>query len=215
MGRDTGQVLDARASGGDEASRRGMTRRRLIRNAGIAGAAAWTAPIILDSVSKAALAATPSGCSGDKYYMKLVGRGSGTNLSPGACYYASPLCSSGTDSLTDNNSPGGNQQNCSNGYTWVCLSGNAFGPKPPSSFVDSDPGDLDEGTYTVTLAAGCTFSGDTNYNAVGNYDFNGAFGGTCRGTSSGAVTVVGNTATFQKGFSNDVLDYMYFEFVCT
>jgi hypothetical protein len=37
-------------------SSRGMSRRELIRNAGIAGAAAWTAPVIIDSLSTKAFA---------------------------------------------------------------------------------------------------------------------------------------------------------------
>ncbi len=41
-------------------ARSGMSRRELIRNAGIAGAAAWTAPIIIDSVASRALATTTS-----------------------------------------------------------------------------------------------------------------------------------------------------------
>ena len=41
-------------------SRGGMSRRELIRNAGIAGAAAWTAPIIIESVTSRALATTTS-----------------------------------------------------------------------------------------------------------------------------------------------------------
>jgi hypothetical protein len=44
-------------------SRRGMSRRDLIRNAGIAGAAAWTAPVILESMSSKAMAATGSSCT--------------------------------------------------------------------------------------------------------------------------------------------------------
>lgn len=214
MGGDQEQLLGARAPERGAANDRTVSRRRLIRNAGIAGAAAWTAPVILDSVSKAALAVAPSGCAGDKYYLKLVGRGSGTSLPAGACYYASPLCNSGSQSLTFNNSPTGNQQNCSNGYTWVCLSGNVMGPRAPQSFVNSNPSNDAIGTYTVTLAAGCTFSGTTNYNAVGNYNWTGS-GGNCAGTGQSAVTVGTNTAVFQKGLSGyGVLDYMYMEFVC-
>ena len=56
----------------DTSSRRGMTRRDLIRNAGIAGAAAWTAPVILDSVSSAALAVSPSGAGFPCSYATIV-----------------------------------------------------------------------------------------------------------------------------------------------
>jgi hypothetical protein len=45
-----------------EGNQRGMSRRQMIKAAGIAGAAAWTAPVILDSLSSPAAAATITGC---------------------------------------------------------------------------------------------------------------------------------------------------------
>ncbi len=63
------RAVDSEQADAEGVTRRGMSRRRLIRNAGIAGAAAWTAPIIVDSMSSAALA-TPSQCPdtpGDYY----------------------------------------------------------------------------------------------------------------------------------------------------
>ena len=62
----------------DEAvtERRGMSRRELIRNAGIAGAVAWTAPLIIDSVGSPAAALTPApGCYFYPYVIKPSGGG--------------------------------------------------------------------------------------------------------------------------------------------
>jgi hypothetical protein len=47
----------------DAPERRGMDRRTMIKAAGIAGAAAWSAPVIIDSLSSPAAAVTaPTGC---------------------------------------------------------------------------------------------------------------------------------------------------------
>ena len=46
-----------------EEGRAGLNRRQMIKAAGIAGAAAWTAPMIIDSLSSPAAAATVTpGC---------------------------------------------------------------------------------------------------------------------------------------------------------
>src|SRR5262245_1175968 len=45
-------------------SRARLARRAVLKRAAAAGAIAWTAPVILDSVSARAFAVTPSGCSG-------------------------------------------------------------------------------------------------------------------------------------------------------
>ena len=42
----------------------------MIKASAVAGAAAWSAPVIIDSLASPAAAA--SGCTGNKYYMKLV-----------------------------------------------------------------------------------------------------------------------------------------------
>ena len=94
-------------AGDGTAQRSGMSRRELIRNAGIAGAAAWTAPAIIGSLASPAAAQTPGGsvnCSkaivlfrkpgdavtvyGTGYQNTCVGCGcfgnfSASNLSPG------------------------------------------------------------------------------------------------------------------------------------
>ncbi len=54
-------------------SRAGMSRRELIRNAGIAGAAAWTAPVLLQSAAMAQTTqCSPVACE-DFYFAKWEG----------------------------------------------------------------------------------------------------------------------------------------------
>jgi hypothetical protein len=195
----------------DDARRRGLSRRRMIKASAVAGAAAWTAPVIIDSLASPAAAA--SGCTGNKYYMKLVGRGTGAGGSyhPGDCYNAAPLCNNTTKFLTGGNAPDSSVCNQNNNYTWVCTSGsppNNHTNKFRSGFVDNN------GTYTITLASGCTFNSTlTTYTAVANYNWTGS-GGECVAipTTNGSNQVV-----ISKSISNGskVVDYMYFEFVCT
>src|SRR4051812_45903242 len=206
--------------GNSDASRasegRGLSRRQMIKASAVAGAAAWTAPVIIDSLSSPAAAA--SGCTGNKYYMKLVGRGTGAGNSydPGDCYNAAPLCNSGTKFTTGGNAPDSSVCNQNDNYTWVCTSGsppNNHTNKFRSSFVDSNPSHSNSGTYTVTLAAGCTFqSASTNYTAVANYNWTGS-GSECQAVSP---TNGNNQVVFNKAVSSGtkVLDYMYVEFVC-
>ena len=200
--------------GNSDASRasegRGLSRRQMIKASAVAGAAAWTAPVIIDSL--ASPAAATSGCTGNKYYMKLVGRGTGASNSydPGDCYNAAPLCNSGTKFTTGGNAPDSSVCTDNDNYTWVCTSGsppNNHTNKFRSSFVDAN------GTYTITLASGCTFdSTKTNYTAVANYNWTGN-GGECEAVST---TNGSNQVVINKTISNGskVVDYMYFEFVC-
>jgi len=153
--------------------------------------------------------------------MKLVGRGTGAGGAyvPGDCYNAAPLCNNTTKFLTGNNAPNSSVCTSNDNYTWVCTTGSPPGNhtnKFRATFVDSDPTHSGSGTFTITLASGCTFdSTKTSYTAVGNYDWTGS-GGNCEAitTTNGANSVVipksdANTPTPR------VLDYMYFEFVCT
>jgi hypothetical protein len=217
--KDKGQVMNDERANFDasaDAPRRGPSRRQMIKASAVAGAAAWTAPVIIDSLSSPAAAA--SGCTGDKYYMKLVGRGSGAGSAydPGDCYNAAPLCNNTTKYLTGGNAPDSTVCSQNDNYTWVCTSGsppNNHTGKFRSSFVDSNPGHPNSGTYTVTLAANCTFqSGSTNYTAVANYNWTGS-GGECQAV---ATTNGSNQVVFNKSISSGskVLDYMYLEFVC-
>jgi hypothetical protein len=206
------------------ATSKGLSRRQIIKASAVAGAAAWTAPVVIDSLSSPAAAGSMK-CTGNKYYAKLVGRGSGAGNSydPGDCYYASPLCNSGTKVTTGGNTPDSTVCTDNDNYTWVCTSAN-----PPNNhtspfpiLVDSNPSspghdNTGVGTYTVTLAAGCTFNagtglGQTDYAAVGNYNWTGS-GGNCEPVTP----ITSSEVAFQKkDGSNRILDYMYLEFVCS
>lgn len=187
--------------GSIEPGSRGLNRRQMIKASALAGAAAWTAPVIIDSLASPAAAAS----CGDRWYMKLVGvNGSGT---PGDCYNQPPFCNNTTDYLTGGNTPNNSTCSSNGGYTWVCAT------NPPqkfrSSFVDNGS------SYTITLASGCTFSNDTNYRTVGNYNFTSG-GGTCYAITT---TIGSNSVTVPKtqgsGSGTQTLSYMYFEFVCS
>lgn len=53
-----GRVGDHQGDGGESVTARGLDRRSLIKRAAAAGAAAWTAPVILDSLASPAAAGT-------------------------------------------------------------------------------------------------------------------------------------------------------------
>jgi len=194
----------------DPRERRGLSRRDMIKGAAVAGAAAWTAPMIIDSLSSPAAA----GSCGNRYYLKLVARGTGTSQAEGTCYNAGPLCNNAGSSATTVPS-GSNTGTCTSGgdYIWVCTGGTGHTTKGwPTSIVDSNVGVDGTGTYTITLGSGCSFDASTSFKAVGNYNWTGS-GGNCKDVSpvpaNGATSVV-----FQKTVSSTILDYMYLEFVC-
>lgn len=179
----------------DTRSSRGLSRRDMIKGAAVAGAAAWTAPVIIDSLSSPAAAAS----CGNRWYMKLA--------SNGTCFNAAPLCNNTSEYLTGNNSPDNSTCTSNGGYRWVCATNPT--QKYRASYVDNGS------YYTVTLAAGCTFqSSQTNYTVVGNYDFSSG-GGHCNAvsTTNGANTV-NVPKQWQDGSHSRDLDYTYFEFVC-
>jgi hypothetical protein len=144
MGRTNGQVLDARApeasDGEAEATRRGVSRRHLIRNAGIVGAAAWTAPVIIDSVSSAALATTASGpCN--KKYLKLVTGYSSAGASFDGCCSNEPSCNVNRDA----------------GSTNLCDSG-CHGPSGKNGPFGSVANSTSANYYKVTIPSTCFFA---------------------------------------------------------
>jgi len=194
---------DTDGQGSEVTERGGFSRRQMIKASAVAGAAAWTAPVIIDSLTSPAAA----GSCGDRYYVKIVGRGTGTSQATGTCYNAGPLCTSGTATSTGAN--GNNVSTCDSGgnYRWVC---NGNGTDKFPGFSDSNPGNDTTGSYTITLVSGCTFSDLTSFKAVGNYNWQGS-GGDCKTqpTSNGATQV-----TFPKNSGGEILDYMYLEFVC-
>ena len=78
---------DSRGAQSDENGRRGLTRRDMIRASAVAGAAAWTAPVILDSLVSPAAAV--SGLSTGISHIDIVfkaGSGAPCGLTSGAYY---------------------------------------------------------------------------------------------------------------------------------
>lgn len=205
---------------------RGMDRRDLLRASAVAGAAAWTAPVIIDSITSPAGALSP--CK--KYYMKLAGDGVGQYASPGNCYNASPSCNGATDNLTGNNSPTGSNPATNGGYTWTCTGNNqSSGNKFRSVFATAQFtfNSTNYQYYRIVLSSGCRFSSsDTTYAVVGNYGWTTT--GTCRAAVAGSATATGPTSASQPGlyqnggntvwirrsFDNQTLNWIYLEFCC-
>ena len=75
------------------AERRGLSRRQMIQASAVAGAAAWTAPVIIDSLTSPA--AARSGCT--TYYFK-------SRASFSQCWTTSqpPHCNAATKGTTNN-----------------------------------------------------------------------------------------------------------------
>lgn len=77
-----------------------IDRRTLIKGAAVAGAAAWTAPVIIDSLTSPAAAGTPGACV-KQYYARI-------NFSGCADIGAGNACFTKTGVLGCGASPGGN-----------------------------------------------------------------------------------------------------------
>ncbi len=191
----------------------GLTRRQMIRAAAATGAAAWTAPVIIDSLTSPAAAG--SVCV--KYYAKLD--------PSGGCVAHDPSC--------------GLSVAVTNPKTkYVCCSGDTTGedcPYPaklPGLALIASPGNTNY--YEVTLTSGCFFgplpdtNTTSNWQMVGNYDFNcvrltGSAGATAPSTSytgDGYFQVGGNKGWIRKDhdFGGTIgkksISYVYLQFCC-
>ena len=100
--------IDPDITEGDD--KRGLSRRTMIKRAAAAGAIAWTAPVILDSLSSpAAAVSVPAGCYGYVFFLSASGSTctvtlvSGGNNGGNNCSKitipASGTCSTYTDAL--------------------------------------------------------------------------------------------------------------------
>lgn len=175
----------------------------MLRAAAAAGAAAWTAPAILDSVSSAAFAAAASGCI--RYYAKLDSSGSCVDHDP-SCGYTVP-----------------------SGTKYVCCSDDSSGEdcpydaKKPSLSTYSTNTDY----YQVELKSGCYYSSTTTWQVVGNYNFQcvqlegkaaDADGPSSSYTGNGWYQAGGRKAWIKKkhnfGSGNVDFDYVYNLFCC-
>jgi hypothetical protein len=187
----------------DTRSSRGLSRRDMIKGAAVAGAAAWTAPVIIDSLSSPAGAFSGT-CH--KYYIKFAVRGSGAGTAwanVGKCYCAEPACP---------NSGFPNGSGTTSGYTHLCSgSGVCTTNNTPQGPVTFSPTTANATSYTVTLPPGCEFdTAKTNFGAVGNYDFGGSSGACSNASISGDK----KSATYTTVVSGKTLDYAYAEFCC-
>ena len=133
--------------------RAGVDRRTLITRAAALGAAAWTAPVILDSLASPAGALTPAGCS--LYVITWTPTGSGSCDSAPRTIVGSGTCADPT-STTCVNCPTG----CTNGTVWTraTVAGTA---NPTITGCSQDTsgatGSITPGTATV--ASGCRIIG--------------------------------------------------------
>jgi hypothetical protein len=149
MGSSKGQVLDARAPAVGEDPQetgRSLSRRRLIRNAGIAGAAAWTAPVIVDSLASPAAAATcPAGKLAYVVLWSPQGAGGGSGLTdrPGGDGAASQ---GGCDATA----PG---PDCLHGAGRVLSTAAAISLTHSPTNLSHNINSLSQATVTITLAA--------------------------------------------------------------
>jgi hypothetical protein len=199
-------AIDAAADG--HPGRGGLSRRQMIRAAAATGAAAWTAPVILDSLTSPAAAES---CI--KYYAKLD--------PSGGCVAHDPSCN----------------YDVAKGSKYVCCSSDTSGEDCPypaklPSLSSTSPDNANY--YTVTLKDGCTFGPvpdvftATNWQVVGNYNFTtpcprltGTVGATQPGSGyvgDGYFQVGGRKAWIRKdhkfGTTTINLSYIYLQFCC-
>ena len=100
---------EARASSREPGARSGIDRRTLIKRAAVAGAVAWTAPVIIDSFASPAAAQTtgPQGCSqacfnsscsfNQTSLCNFPGCAAGSNAQAAACLQITGACDEGGD----------------------------------------------------------------------------------------------------------------------
>jgi len=180
--------------------RGGMSRRQLMRAAAAAGAAAWTAPAILDSVSSAAFAAAASGCI--RYYGKL-------EVSTKACYPKNPACGYTVPS----------------GTRYVCCSSDVSGePCPyPEKLPTMTTSSTNSGYWEVTLQDGCYFPTTATWQFVGNWDFDcvqltgaasDAAGPNGQYSGNGYFQAGGRKGWVKKTRNSVGLSYIYTLFCC-
>jgi hypothetical protein len=189
----------------------GLTRRQMIRAAAATGAAAWTAPVIIDSLTSPAAAG--SVCV--KYYAKLD--------TSGNCVAHDPSCGLSVATTVPKTK-------------YVCCSDDTSNEDCPYPTKLPTRATLSTNTnyYEVTLKTGCFFgplpatNTNSNWQLVGNYDFNcvrltGSAGATAPGstyTGDGYFQVGGNkgwikkTHDFGGGIGTKDITYIYFQFCC-
>ena len=115
----------------------------MIKAAAAAGAGAWAAPMIIDSLASPAAALTPGPCN--YYVIRFSRNGNSANCAGGVAPTTTPVGSAST--------PGNNVGVCTS-YTRVTSA------TTPVNLTISCTGGADEaGTVTITSPAGCQFQG--------------------------------------------------------
>jgi hypothetical protein len=207
-GQDAGEGSAGDIEGTGHFGGRGLSRRQMIRAAAVTGAAAWSAPVIIDSLTSPAAAG--SVCV--KYYAKLD--------TSGACVAHDPACGYSVASATK----------------YVCCSVDTTGEDCPYPAKLPSLSTLAANTnyYQVVLTSGCFFgplpgsNTSSNWQVVGNYNFNcvrltgsaGATAPTASYTGDGYFQVGGNTAWIRKShnFGGTIgtvaITYVYLQFCC-
>src|SRR4051812_5464066 len=136
------------------AERRGLSRRQMIKASAVAGAAAWTAPVIIDSL--ASPAAASSACK--QYFAKYGVRGA----SPFNC----PGSGTGFDVTQANGTPG--ESSVSFPVTGATWGGAGSGAPSGCGLLSGSSNKISsvtvDGVYRkVTLVSGCRFTIDTDW----------------------------------------------------
>lgn len=133
----------------------------MIKGAAVAGAAAWTAPVIIDSLSSPA--AADSACT--IYWVKVTAGGSCFSACPGniGMFPVSDALWAGSCG-----EPGG------------CDAGDGA-THMPSSVTAGNP------NYSVALGSNCYFSSSTGWQIGGRYNNSYLYGSASSGSSTGTV----------------------------
>jgi hypothetical protein len=139
---------------------RGLDRRTLIKGAAIAGAAAWTAPVIIDSLASPAAAFTPVVCASCS---------TGTTVHQ-ASYHVTNTGSNGTATCQAMSAPTGCQPTCYHGGNDDC--------SVPFTVAPNKSGNSAGVVFTMnasgTFLGGTTYSGTTCNAVVGVVGTNGS-----------------------------------------
>jgi len=215
------EVADPGAHGADDAHRRALSRRTLIRGAAVATAAGWVAPMLIDSIASPAAAASPP-CT--PYFVKVRPNGNCFDACPGS---GTGIVDGVADATTDFPVTGfkwaGNcYSNANNDPPSGCGLVKNTTPKMPTVT------DFNTTYYKVTLATGCRFSKDTGWSIGGRYGTSDpgdryikAVDTTCTNATTpggNACFINGGTVAYiRKTYPTDasrVLNYIYLAFCC-
>jgi len=133
--------------------RRGLSRRDMIKGAAVAGAAAWTAPVIIDSLSSPAAAESFTCKSNGNWYVVLHSPTSGGGLvdRPGGTWNSSYSFSSYYGGGTCNVSSPGATCAPTSGYTYTSVNDPGIGLSTSSINISHNVTSQNQGSVTLAL----------------------------------------------------------------